>query len=94
MTVLQIVALTLVGVLATAVALTQDPRRQLFAFGFFGLSLGTLFMIFQAPDVALSQIGVGSVLMPMLILIALAKVHEDEQERAQAERERDDEEAT
>ena len=33
MIVLEIVALTLVGVLATAVALSYDPRRQLFVFG-------------------------------------------------------------
>jgi uncharacterized MnhB-related membrane protein len=40
----------------------------------FGLALAILFLAFQAPDVALSQIVVGAVGLPAMILLALRKV--------------------
>ena len=36
--------------------------------------LGVAFLVLQAPDVALSQITVGAVALPLMILLALAKV--------------------
>jgi energy-converting hydrogenase B subunit D len=82
MTVLQVVALAVVAVSGTLVVLVRDPLRQAMVVGIFGLSLGTLFLVFQAPDVALSQIVVGSVALPALILLTLAKLREiaDEEE--------------
>jgi uncharacterized MnhB-related membrane protein len=47
----------------------------------YGLVLGILFFVFQAPDVALSQTVVGAVALPLMILLALAKVRFDEEER-------------
>jgi len=47
----------------------------------YGLALGVLFFVFQAPDVALSQTVVGAVALPLMILLALAKVQEEKQER-------------
>jgi uncharacterized MnhB-related membrane protein len=45
----------------------------------FGLALTLLFFAFQAPDVALSQLVVGTVAMPAMILLALARIgREDE----------------
>ena len=41
---------------------------------FYGLVLGIMFFVYQAPDVALSQITVGAVALPLMILLALAKV--------------------
>jgi energy-converting hydrogenase B subunit D len=45
----------------------------------YGLILGILFFLFQAPDVALSQTVVGAVALPMMILLALAKVRGGEE---------------
>ncbi|MDQ3850457.1 MAG: DUF4040 domain-containing protein [Actinomycetota bacterium] len=42
----------------------------------YGLTLGILFFVFGAPDVALSNIVVGSVALPTIILLALAKCSE------------------
>jgi uncharacterized MnhB-related membrane protein len=36
--------------------------------------LAVLFLAFQAPDVTLSELTVGSVALPILLLLALAKV--------------------
>ena len=54
--------------------LARDPLRQAMVASIYGLMLGILFFVFQAPDVALSQTVVGAVALPMMILLALAKV--------------------
>ena len=74
MMVLQGILLVLVAVGGTAVVLTRDPLRQAIVAGVFGLLLGVLFFAFQAPDVALSQIVVGSVALPVMIVLTLAKL--------------------
>jgi energy-converting hydrogenase B subunit D len=73
-TVLHVVVLALVAVSATAVVITRDPLRQAMVASIYGLTLGILFFVFQAPDVALSQTVVGAVALPLMILLALAKV--------------------
>jgi energy-converting hydrogenase B subunit D len=71
--VLQIVILLLVAVGGTGVVLTRDPLSQAVGVSFFGLLLAVLFLVFQAPDVALSAIVVGALALPLMILLALAK---------------------
>lgn len=77
MNALQLVALLLVAVGATAVVAVRDPLRQAVVASLYGLILGILFFVFQAPDVALSQTVVGAVALPLMILLALAKVKDD-----------------
>ena len=74
MMVLQGVLLVLVAVGGTTVVLVRDPLRQAIGAGVFGLLLGVLFFAFQAPDVALSQIVVGSLVLPAMIVLTLAKL--------------------
>ncbi|MDQ6806405.1 MAG: DUF4040 domain-containing protein [Actinomycetota bacterium] len=78
MTALQGVALVIVAAAGTGVVLTRGPVRQVLASGIFGLLLGILFMLYQAPDVALSMIVVASVALPLMLLLALAKMDENE----------------
>jgi len=70
----QIVALALVALGALAVVLVEDVLRQAMLYGFFGLALVVLFVVLQAPDVALSALVVGTVAFPLVILATLAKV--------------------
>jgi energy-converting hydrogenase B subunit D len=79
-TVLQVAGLLAVAVGGTATVLVRDPLRQLIVAGMFGVALAVLFLIFGAPDVALSQIGVATVVVPVLGLLALAKMSEREDE--------------
>ena len=74
MIVLQVVILLLVAAGGLAVVLTRDPLPQAIVASFYGLLLSILFFVFQAPDVALSQLVVGSVATPLLVLLVLAKV--------------------
>jgi energy-converting hydrogenase B subunit D len=73
MTPLQVVVLGLVAVGGTAVVLVRDPLRQAMVVGVYGLTLAVLFVVFQAPDVALSLGAVGSVALPLMIVMSLAK---------------------
>jgi energy-converting hydrogenase B subunit D len=75
---LQALVIALVAVSGATVALVRNPLRQVVVNGFYGLALIVLFVVLQAPDVALSAIAVSSVAFPLLILITLAKVGEDE----------------
>ena len=74
MIVLEVTVFLLVASAGTAVVLTRDPLNQAIVASFYGLILGIMFFIYQAPDVALSQIAVGAVALPLMILLALAKV--------------------
>ncbi|MGN6254796.1 MAG: DUF4040 domain-containing protein [Solirubrobacterales bacterium] len=80
MTALQVGALALVAVGAPVVVLVRDPLRQALCFGVFGTALAILFFVFQAPDVALSQIVVSAVGLPVIVVLALVKLREEEGE--------------
>jgi uncharacterized MnhB-related membrane protein len=58
----------------TAVVLVRDPTRQVFVIAVNGLVLTILFDALQAPDVALSELAVGSAAVPLLYLVALMAV--------------------
>jgi energy-converting hydrogenase B subunit D len=74
MDVLQVVLLVLVAAGATAVVLSREPVRQVIVVSGYGILLAVLFLAFQAPDVTLSELTVGAVVLPMLLLLTLAKV--------------------
>jgi uncharacterized MnhB-related membrane protein len=73
---LQWTVLLLVALAAPGVILTRDPKAQVVTLSFYGLLCGLMFFIFQAPDVALSQITIGAVMLPLLILLALTKMRQ------------------
>jgi energy-converting hydrogenase B subunit D len=72
MTVLQDLALVLVAAGGTTVVLVRDPLKQTFVLGLYGTVLAVLFLVLQAPDVALSELVVGSVALPLVLMVALA----------------------
>jgi len=73
---LQIVVLVAVALAATLVVLTRDVQRQIVVNGFYGILLVILFVVFAAPDVALSMLVVGTVGYPLVVLIAIARSRE------------------
>ena len=83
MVLLQATVLILVGLSGAAVVTIREPLRQAIAMGYYGLLLGLMFFLLQAPDVAMSQIAVGAVALPFMILLALArlKVQREQRER-------------
>ena len=81
MTGLQVVIISLVALAGAAVTLTREALRQVMVSSFYGLTLVILFLVFQAPDVALSGLVVGSIGLPLMVLLALAKVRSRERRR-------------
>ncbi|HEV7664175.1 MAG TPA: DUF4040 domain-containing protein [Chloroflexota bacterium] len=73
MSVLQAVVLLLVACGGAGVVLTREPSRQALVASLNGLLLTLMFVVFQAPDVALSELAVGTAAVPLMILLALSK---------------------
>ncbi len=69
---LQTVVIALVATAALAVVLTRDLVRLALISSVFGLLLVVLFLVLQAPDVALSELVVGAIGFPFVILVAIA----------------------
>ncbi|MFD9513795.1 Na(+)/H(+) antiporter subunit B [Streptomyces mirabilis] len=80
-----VVALLLVAASATAAMTTRDPSRQALVLAVLGTVLAVLFTVLQAPDVALSQLAVGSALTPLLLMLSVRKVRRP-QRRKEKER--------
>jgi len=74
MNILQTLILAMVAAGGLAVVLTRDPLNQAIVASFYGILLAVLFFAFQAPDVALSQIAIGALALPLMILLALARI--------------------
>lgn len=70
------VALTVVALAAVVVVMTDDPARQAVTLSVFGLLMAVLFVSMSAPDVALSQIGVGTAIVPLMVMLAIRKVRD------------------
>lgn len=66
--------LILVMLSGTLVALTRRPPRQVLMISAHGLFLAMLFLMMEAPDVAYSEIAVGTALVPVMFLTVLASI--------------------
>ena len=71
---LQIIVLVLVAVGATGRVLIRAHVRQVLALSVYGVLLAVLFLVFQSPDVTLSELAVGAVFLPIVLLLTLAKI--------------------
>jgi uncharacterized MnhB-related membrane protein len=82
-------AVVLVGVAAMSVAVVRarDRVRQVLVLSTYGVLLAVLFFTFQAPDVALSELTVGAVVLPLILLLAISKIRERDQARESGDRE-------
>jgi len=70
--------LLLIAVSAFVIVRTDDVTKQLLGLAFYGLLFALMFFIFQAPDVALSQITVGAIALPLMIMLAITRMkHRD-----------------
>jgi uncharacterized MnhB-related membrane protein len=66
--------LLLLAVSGFAVVRTRNTTEQVIALGFYGLVTALMFFFFQAPDVALSQITIGAVALPLMIMLAISRM--------------------
>jgi uncharacterized MnhB-related membrane protein len=93
MSAVQLVALIVVAIAGTAVVLAPEPLRQALVLGVYGVALTLLFFTFQAPDVALSELVVSALALPLIILAALRKIREQETRRQKEQKRSGDRES-
>lgn len=74
MTALQACALAVVCISGTAAVLVPSPLRQTLVLSVYGFALTALFFAFQAPDVALSELAISGVALPVIVLAALRRL--------------------
>jgi uncharacterized MnhB-related membrane protein len=68
---LQSAVIALVALGALAVVLTRDVVRLAMISSLYALTLVVLFLVLQAPDVALSELVVGAIGFPLVIAVAV-----------------------
>lgn len=83
--------LVLVAGSGIAVCAMRASVAQVLMLGVHGLCLALLFLALRAPDVALAQIAVGSVIVPLMFLAAIANLHKRGVRQEEAEEEAQEE---
>ncbi|MBO0810723.1 MAG: DUF4040 domain-containing protein [Microlunatus sp.] len=74
MTLVIMIALTLVLIGAALVVSTTSTPRQAVLLAVYGLLLVCVFLAMQAPDVALSQLAVGTAVVPLMVMLSIRKI--------------------
>jgi energy-converting hydrogenase B subunit D len=69
--VIYVFSIVLSGAAALAVVLTTDLLRMAMLASFYTLTLVILFLLLQAPDVALSELVVGTIAYPVVLVVAI-----------------------
>jgi uncharacterized MnhB-related membrane protein len=69
--VIYVVLMVLVGAAALAVVLVRDLIRLTMVASLYTLLLVVFFLLLQAPDVALSELVVGTIAYPVVLLAAI-----------------------
>jgi uncharacterized MnhB-related membrane protein len=71
MIILAMLMLGLVAIGGTVVVFTRPPARQAITLSVYGVLLSVLFLVLAAPDVALSQVAIGSAVVPLMVMLAV-----------------------
>lgn len=71
MNVIYVFSIVLAGAAALAVVLTTDLVRMAMLASFYTLTLVIFFLLLQAPDVALSELVVGTIAYPVVLIVAI-----------------------
>jgi uncharacterized MnhB-related membrane protein len=82
---LLVIALTVVALAGTAVVLADAPERQAVTLSVFGATLVVLFVVLQAPDVALSELGIGTAIVPLMVMLTVRTMRKDRAQRGHRE---------
>jgi uncharacterized MnhB-related membrane protein len=73
--------LALIAMSALALVRTDDVTSQTISLSFYGLLLALMFFLFRAPDVALAQITVGAIALPLMVMLAITRMKHREETR-------------
>ncbi|WP_138445060.1 Na(+)/H(+) antiporter subunit B [Sinomonas susongensis] len=68
------VSLTIVLIGAAVVVFTRAPSKQAVVLSVYGILLSIFFVTLQAPDVALSQVAIGTAVVPLIVVLSIRKI--------------------
>ena len=71
---LQLVSMLFVALGGLAVVLARDIVRQAIVLSIYGFALSSLFVVLQAPDVALSSLVVSGIGYPLVLVGTIARI--------------------
>ncbi len=73
MSLLEIVLYLMVAFVGGAIVFSRRPINQLFIYSMYGGLMTLLFFVLHAPDVALSELTVGTLLIPLMVLVTMMR---------------------
>ena len=75
MEVLNVILLAVIVICAVAVSLTRELLSAVIMFMLQGLTMSVVWIMLQAPDLAITEAAVGTGISTVLMLAALKKIH-------------------
>ena len=75
MEVLHVILLAVIVICAVAVSLTRELLSAVIIFMIQGLTMSVVWIMLQAPDLAITEAAVGTGISTVLMLAALKKIH-------------------
>lgn len=75
MEVLNVILLAVIVICAVAVSLTRELLSAVIIFMIQGLTMSVVWIMLQAPDLAITEAAVGTGISTVLMLAALKKIH-------------------
>ncbi len=85
--ILGVALLALIAASALGVVRTDDVTCQTISLSFYGLLLALMFFLFRAPDVALAQITVGAIALPLMVMLAITRMKHHKEATGRARKE-------
>ena len=74
--------LLLIAVSGFLLVRERNVTSQTISLSFYGLVMALMFFFFRAPDVALSQITVGALALPLMVMLALSRMKRQDAARS------------
>ncbi len=75
MEILNVILLAVIVICAVAVSLTRELLSAVIVFMIQGLAMSVVWIMLQAPDLAITEAAVGTGISTVLMLAALKKIH-------------------
>ena len=76
MTVFRIILLTGLVICAIATAVVKKPMQAVIIYSAYSVVMSVIWMLLQAPDLAITEAAVGASINAVLLYITLKKVHD------------------
>ena len=75
MEILNVILLAVIVICAVAVSLTRDLLSAVIVFMIQGLAMSVVWILLQAPDLAITEAAVGEGITTLLMFVTLKKLH-------------------